>query len=1138
MSFNLKKIRGAGGGGGKDGGGSARAPVEAADSLHSIQYAKIIDLISEGEIVGLVDGLKSVYLNDTPIQNADGTYNFNNVTMEERTGTQAQSYMVGFQGAEAETIVGTEVTNAASVTRSITNVNNTDLRITLGFPQLMSQDTSTGDINGTSVEIAIDIQNNGGGFIPQTVRNVLSSNGFSLTSDGAITLLDSRYFNITVNWTGEALQTPQTCTFKLQYRLAASGNPWTDYLTHTFSGGSEVNSGIATVVKKITSKARGTKTFTVDLGVSDTYEFRVLKVSGSRQNLNVIAGIGYSQPPSSGAAYGGSVAITAGQLYTPSYTDVISGKTTSRYQRAYRFNLPSPGPWDFRVRRITPDNSSSVLQNRTFLDTYTEIIEDKLTYPNSAYIGLKIDARQFNSIPTRGYECYLMKIKVPSNYNPLTREYTGAWDGTFQTAWSDNPAWCFYDIVTNDRYGLGEYIDITQIDKWALYTIGQYCDETVQDGFGGIEPRFTCNLYLQTREQAFNVITNMASVFRSIAWWSSGTITIAQDAPSSVSQLFTAANVIGAFNYSGSSGRTRHNVVLVGWNDPQDGYRQRIEYVEDSASIARYGINQTEIVATGCTSRGQAHRFGRAIIYSEQNETETVTFRVGMDALYSSPGDIIQIADANRAGTRFGGRLIAASTTQVQLDSPITIEPLLVYTLSCVLPDGTVETVTVTNTASTTDLIDFTPAFSIAPQIMGIWVIANTALVPQSWRIVNIAEVNKVQLDITALAYRSEKYQVIENNMVLEPLPLSIIQAGQPSAPADLTFTESLYLSGLNVVATKGTVSWRVVPGATYLLTYTRAEQNSVTINGILTNSIDIQPMQEGEYTINVYAVNSLGLRSQAATITTTVQGKTTLPIAVENFTIFKVSGLAQAAWKAHPDLDVQVGGHIVIRHSPLTSGATWSDGVILDTFAGISVMGMLPLITGTYMAKAMDSGGRYSANMTAFVATEGMVTGFTTVGTITENPTFSGTKTDVIVSINTLKLGNVASPTIQPLIGTYEFANMLDLTTTATRRLEVDITAFSYDVGEFIDAKTDLIDTWANIDGNQVDDCDATIYAATTNDNPAGSPSTVTWSAWTPFFVSDFTCRALKFKIELESATISHNIYVSELVVHAKIPV
>jgi predicted phage tail protein len=646
-----KLIRGAGG---KDGGGEARAPVESPDSLRSTQYANVIDLISEGEIEGLVDGTKSIYLDDTPLQNADGTFNFSGVTIQTRNGTQSQSYIPGFSAAEAENAVGVEVTEAAPVVRSITNSNNTAVRVTLSVPTLTQQSTETGDITGATVVIAIDIQTDGGGWVAQPLRKIFQSSLMAVSSAGITGTTPSNQYNIDVNWTGQAVQAPQTLTFQLQYRIVGDV-AWTTSQSYTFSGGTFTEEGISGLVTM--TYAKGSKTFSLTLP-ENTYEFRVVKTNGSLKSQGSIV-LGQPQTITSvGTQYGGTVNITGGSLYAPAFTDVIKGKTTSKYQRAYLLPLPDGDNWDIRVRRLTDDSVSSLLNNKTFWDSYTEIIDGKLTYPNSAIIATQIDAKQFSRIPVRAFEIYGIKVQVPSNYDPLTRVYTGAWDGTFITAWTDNPAWVWYDLVITERYGLGEAINPDMVDKWALYEIAQYCDEMVNDGFGGIEPRFTCNLYLQTREQAYQVIMNVASIFRAMTYWAASSIYVSQDAPKAVTQIFTPANVIdGAFNYVGSSGKVRHTVALITWNDPLDNYKPRIEYVSDDDAINRYGVIQTNLVAIGCTSRGQAARVGRWLLYSEQNETETISFKAGLDSVFVQPGNVIQTQDPNRAGVRMGGRI-------------------------------------------------------------------------------------------------------------------------------------------------------------------------------------------------------------------------------------------------------------------------------------------------------------------------------------------------------------------------------------------------------------------------------------------------------------------------------------------------
>jgi predicted phage tail protein len=1143
-----KLIKGAGGGG-KAGGGSARTPVESPDSLRSIQYARVLDLVAEGEIGGLVNGLKSIYLDDTPLQNPNGTFNFTGVSVFARNGTQSQSHIPAFAGSEAELPVSTQVTKAVPVTRSISNINNTAARVTLSIPQLTLQNLTNGDLGGTSVEIAIDVQNNGGGFVAQALRKLYQSSLLSITPSGAISAAVSTKYQVVVAWAGQNVKAPQTCTYQLQYRAVGSGT-WLVSQSHTFQGGAFSTGGLADyALGSVTANyPSGSKTFDLTLAEND-YEFRVVKTTGSIQNPPAFFNV--PAAPSVGLAYGGSVSITGGSVYAPAYTDVITGKTSSRYQRSYRIELPEGGPWDIRVRRITDDSVASNLNNDTYFDSITEIIDAKLTYPNSALVGLSIDAKQFNSIPTRGYEIYGLLIKVPSNYDPLTRAYTGTWDGTFNVAWSDNPAWVFYDMVTNARYGLGEFVSEDQVDKWGLYTIAQYCDVMVEDGFGGIEPRFTCNLYLQTREEAYRVVANLASIFRAVTFWGGGEVRVSQDAPQDVEQLFTKANVIeGQFSYSGSSGSVRHSVVLVSWNDPQDAYRQKIEYVDDDVAIARYGVIQTEIVALGCTSRGQAARVGRWLIYSEQNETETVTFRAGMDSVYVSAGSVISTQDPNRAGMRMGGRILASSLSSVTLDAPVTIGSGT-YTLAIKLPDNSIEERTIINGVGATSVLNVSPDFSQLPQRLAVWILSSDSLASEQWRVLSISEVEKTQFEITALAYRPDKYEAIEQDLILEPLPTSIINTGPPDSPNNLTVTESLYLAGLSVVGVAATVSWNnVVGAASYVLVYQLENQNPVALDNINNTTVDIKPIAEGNYTFTVYAVNSLGRRSQGNSISAIIYGKTTPPVNVTNFSIIKSSGIAIGSWLLHPDLDVQVGGSIVVRHSPLLVGATWQDGVILDAFSGNAVNGILPLITGTYMAKALDSSGNWSPDYISFVATEGLVTGFTTVLTVTESPDFSGVKDYTATFDGVLQLASIETIGSMPglvstwpklsslggvsVAGSYEFEEMMDLTTVATRRFESDITAQSFDTQDLISYRG-LVSQWGSVTGEVINDCDATLYISTTNDDPFGAP---VWSDYTPFFVADFTCRAARFKLDLISAVVTHNIRISELAVVAKVPV
>jgi predicted phage tail protein len=799
-------IIGAGGGGKGGGGTSARVAQEAPDSLRSKAYARVVDLISEGEIEGLVDGLQSVYLDDTPIQNADGTTNFSGVTLETRDGTQQQSYVPGFSSVENEVPVGVEIKASQPVVRSITDPDVDAVRIKVSVGQLTNQDTTNGDLNGSAVSFSIDRQVSGGGFV---------------------------------------------------------------------------------------------------------------------EVIN----------------------------------DTISGKTTTKYQRSYYVPLTGNGPWEIRVRRITADSTSSAIQNKTYLDSYTEIVESKLRYPNSALVALRVDASQFSAIPRRSYDMKLLRVRVPVNYDPGTRTYSGVWNGTFKIAWTDNPAWCFYDLVTSTRYGLGGYIPESQVDKWALYRVAQYCDQLVPNGLGGFEPRFTCNLYLQTREQAYKVVQDMASIFRGMVYWSGGAITVTQDAPSDAVYQFAPGNVVdGEFAYQGSSAKARHTVALVTWNDPDDFYRQKVEYVEDAAGIARYGIVQSDVVALGCTARGQAHRVGKWLLFSEQSESEIVTFRTGLEGAVVRPGDIIKVADPVRGGMRLGGRIAAATASTVTLDQELPAD--LPWRLAVVLPNGTVEERLVGPVSGRT--LTVTIPFSSAPQVDAIWMLASSIIEPQLFRVVSVAERDPGVHEVTALAHNPSKYAAIEEGLALQPRSITVL-SDIPPPPTGLAMQESLYrVKDQAQVLVQ--VSWTEVQTAiAYRLSYRVAGGNFVSLPLTSANYAEIRDAQEGQYEFSLRAISITRKESIPATLSATVLGKTLPPSDVTGFTVQRRVSDLMIAWDELQDADLS-GYEVRV-------GTGWDDAQLVAKTSGTQMLhdqsaaGQYP-----YHIRAIDTSGNYSAHVTTFV--------------------------------------------------------------------------------------------------------------------------------------------------------------------------
>lgn len=1118
-------IRGSGGGGGGKGGGggSGRVAQESPDSLRSIAYASVLDLVAEGEIEGLANGLKSVYFNNTPLQNDSGSFNFTGTTVVSTNGTQGQSYISGFPSVENENGVSVEVSYGVPITRQISNSEVDAVRVRVSTPQLTSQNTTNGDISGTTIQYAIDVQSNGGGYVPQILGSAWSSGTVNIASSTSAQA-NQPIYQIQMSVT----DTSNSAVYSAQYKLQSSGT-WltagisestdqsvTETQAYDGEGGWYTISETATI-----------KTFTMPSQAAGLWEMRIVISSGSPY-----------------------ISSVNGNYGTPYAT--ISGKTTSKYERAHRIQLTGDAPWDIRVRRLTADSTVSSLQNRTFWESYTEIIDGKFRYPNSAIVGIRIDASQFDAIPTRSYDLKLLKVKIPSNYNPKTRVYTGIWDGTFKVAWTDNPAWCFYDLLTNTRYGLGDFIPESQVDKWTLYAISKYCDELVPDGFGGTEPRYTCNIYLQNRDEAFKVVNNMASIFRGMPYWSSGSITLGYDAPSDPVYQFTNSNVVdGTFTYKGSSIKARHTVALVTWNDPDDFYRQKVEYVEDADGIARYGIIQTEVVAVGCTSRGQANRVGRWILFTEQSETEVVSFKTGLDGNQISPSNVIQIADNDRAGTRLGGRVASASINVVNLDQSVDgIAGLIDGTLSVILPNGTLETKAISNASGTS--ITVATNFSQTPATNAIWMAQTSNVSLQTFRVVSVIE-EEDGLSVTALAHNPSKYGNVENGLKLQERNISSLSV-VPDSPSNLKVSEELYVEGADI-NTLVTLSWSPVDRATsYQVSYKVGDRNYVTLPATQSTSIDIRNALEGQYIFKVVALNSISKKSVPSTLNATIYGKTLPPADVTDFSINIIGTQAHLSWSPVGDLDLS---HYRIRHSRLTTGATYSDSVdLVFKVSRPAVSIVVPAMTGTYFIKAYDKLDNASINAASSVAIIQDITGLNVVETITESPTFAGSKFECDVSEDGLILDTAldfdsVTGNFDDVIGlfdggggttstygTYDFTAPLDIGNVYTSRITAYLEVGRVDYVNTFDGKEGDFDAvLGEFDGDpdSFDDTNVELWVATTEDDPNGiSP---VWTDYRRFFVGDYKARGFKFRAILTSTDTSASPILKVLRINVDMP-
>lgn len=684
--------------GGKKKGGSSHTPVEAKETGRSFQILRMLEVISEGEIEGLVDDMKSVYLDKTPLANADGSFNFKNVSVYANAGTQDQDVLREFNSVEKEINVGTKVLKNKPIIKTVTDVNVNRVRMTLGVERLMKQEDN-GDTNPTSVSMLVE---------------VLKDNS----------------------------------------------------------------------------------------------------VVGSR-------------------------------------TYTFNGKYSNTYREMFDMTVPN-APFSIRVSRVEPDSSTNKLQNNCFWASYTEIIDKQFAYPNTALVGIKIDSDYFGNIPTRNYEINGLIIKVPSNYNPETHTYTSDfWDGSFKLAWTNNPAWVFYDLVTNTRYGMGKRLQDFNIDKWQLYAIGRYCDELVPDGFGGKEPRMTCNIWITDQRKAYDLINDICSIFRAMPVWNGQALTAIQDRKADPVWTYNNANTIGGFTRQRSARKARHNTIQVEYIDASDFYEKKVESVSDDVAVARYGENVKKITAFGCTSRGQAYRTGRWILETERLETETITFTVGQEGVMHLPYDVIEVADSQYAGVNVGGRVLAVNGTQLTLDRSIEIDNNSY--LSYVSANGYTENVKIINFDKKTNIATVGKNLDGIPELT-VWGLSTKRITTGLYRAISIKENDNADgktYTITALQHVPEKEDIVVNGTHFDPKPQTIYG---DVVDAEINYNgRSLTINGkvngsFNVLSSNNIASYTVKLLKDGALIYIE--------KGLKTPDIKLDDLENGTYEAHILAYN------------------------------------------------------------------------------------------------------------------------------------------------------------------------------------------------------------------------------------------------------------------------------------------
>ena len=803
-------------------------------------------------------------------------------------------------------------------------------------------------------------------------------------------------------------------------------------------------------------------------------------------------------------------------------TDTVKGRTASTYFRDYKINFASGTsfPVTIRVNRTTDDSTETTLQNTSIWSSFTEQVSETRSYPNTAHVALRFDAESFPNQPRRMYRVRGTKIKIPHNgtvQSDGSISYSGTFNGTFKTdkEWTNDPAWILYDLLTTSK-GFGDQIDTTQLDVFSFYSASVYCAEQVDDGFGGTEPRFSCNVVIQNQKQAYNLINDLCSVMRVMPFYSAGTISITQDRPTDPSYLFNLSNVTEqGFSYSNSAKNSKITVVNVAYFDNET---QQIEYetVEDTALQTKYGVVTKNLRGFATTSRGQASRLGKWFLYTQSNEAEIVNFTTTLESgTLVRPGAVINIADPLRAGVRRGGRIkTGVSTTQIIVDDENNTDLATTgsATLSVILADGTLETKTISTISGTT--ITVSSAFSSTPPSNSVWVIENTTVQLQTFRVIGVTEVDQLAYQITAVAHNSSKYANVEDGTALATRTVTTLTELKPS-PSNLQGSEQIVVLN-NRAVSKLFIQWQPVAGVTEYMVQYRFQNENFISEKIRRPDFTIFETQLGTYEVRVFSYNALGKPSTTPSTTTfTTVGKTALPADPSGLTLEPVSDqFVRLRFNPATDVDVLHGGTISVRHTPSVDPAvaTFQNSTeIIPKLAGNITETLVPALTGTYSIKFIDDTGNRSNNAARIIVTAPDPQPNQVIlieREDTDSPPFQGDKVNTFydatfdgllldgtllwdsITQNIDDLSNIdfASPINSS--GSYEFQNKVDMGAIFNLMLKRRFVTSGLFVNDLIDSRTANIDTWTEFDGTQADDVNAKLLVATTDIDPATSVS------------------------------------------------
>ena len=800
--------------------------------------------------------------------------------------------------------------------------------------------------------------------------------------------------------------------------------------------------------------------------------------------------------------------------------DIVKGRSSSAYARDYRINFSSSivFPVTITVERVTDDaEDPTKLRNEFFFSSFTEIIDEQRPYPDIAHVALRFDSEQFSSVPGRMYKVRGVKIKIPHNGTVEAATgritYSGTFNGTLTTTthWTSDPAWILFDLLTNTRYGLGDHITEAQLDKFAFYSASVYCSTLVDDGFGGQEPRFSCNTILQSRQDAYEVINALTSVMRAITFWNAGSLTLSQDRPTDPSYLFNLSNVTEqGFVYSGTSLKARSTMISVSYFD-MENQELDFETVEDSTAKTKYGALHKKITGFACNSRGQAARLGRFMLFEEQNSTETISFTTGLaGGVIVRPGQVIEVSDPVRAGARRGGRIKSATTTAITVDdtADTDLDATNSPTLSVILSDGSVESKSVSNISGA--VITVSSAFSSAPNANSIWILQNTTLKTTTWRVVSVTE-SEDNYAIVGTAYNSGKFAFIEDGSTLPVRNVSILNELK-DAPGNLTASQQFYVEDQKAKV-KIILDFEAVQGVSEYRVQYRKDNGNFTTTTINRTDFEIFDASQGLYEFRVFSLNAAReASSDPNTLSFNAVGKTAKPEDPSGLTSEPISDrFIKLRFNPSSSVDVTHGGNVVVRHTADTStSATFQNSVeIIPRLPGNVSETLVPALSGTYSIKFLDDTGNLSVNAAKIIVTKPDPQPNQIITTKREdqtNPPFNGTRVRTVFSeeFNGLVLDgtqffdNVTSVDAIAnfdFLGTgiasqgfYTFVDDLDLEAAFNLSLERHFKTAAIVVSDLWDSRLTLVNDMPDWDGTLAEDVGAKLQVATCQGVPTSS--------------------------------------------------